>query len=81
MKIKLVMEVVHDDGEVYRDSYVFDGDVSHVVGLSNPAGLRLTASNFSEFPECESELVEWSPIACDEVGSWVLISLEIVEGA
>lgn len=80
MKIRLVMDSVHDDGEVYRDTYVFDGGVSHLVEVSSNA-FRVRAGDFGSFPECESVLLESSPIACDEVGSWVLISLEIVEGA
>ena len=79
MKIRLVMDCVHDDGEVYRDTYVFDGEVSHLVEVSSSA-FRVRAGDFGSFPECESVLLESSPIACDEVGSWVLVSLDIVGG-
>lgn len=79
MKIRIVMDVVHDDGEVYRDTYLLDGDVSHLVEASS-GDFRVRVGNFSEFPAFESELLEFSPIACDEVGSWVLVSLDIFGG-
>ena len=79
MKIRLVMDSVHDDGEVYRDTYVFEGDISHLVEVSSNA-FRVRADDIRMVPECESVLLEASPIACDEVGSWVLVSLDIVGG-